>query len=78
MISDLQDSRGDLDDEMNEATDAIAMLEDELDSNDAQVKELLDKLTLSQHEFLQADKSRTALEDGNTLRGGGEEDRGVH
>ena len=40
MIPQLAETKAELDEEMNDATDAIAMLEDELDWKDAQVKEL--------------------------------------
>mmetsp|Transcript_31967 Transcript_31967/g.57777 ORF Transcript_31967/g.57777 Transcript_31967/m.57777 type:complete len:1737 (-) Transcript_31967:83-5293(-) len=65
LIEELEETKGDLEDEMNEATDAIAMLEDELDSKDAQVKDLLVKLTMLQQQFSQVDKCKTALAERN-------------
>jgi len=57
----LEESKMELEEEMLEAADAIAMLEDELDNKDVQVKELLKKLTVLQQQFSQADKCKTAL-----------------
>lgn len=61
MIDHLEESKVELEEEMCEATDAIAMLEDELDCKDAQVKELLTKTTMLQQQFSQSDKCKTAL-----------------
>lgn len=65
MIAQLEETKAELDEEMNEATDAIAMLEDELDRKDGQVKELLIKLTMLQQQFSQSDKCKTALAERN-------------
>ena len=47
IITKLAETKAEIDDDMNDATNAIAMLEDELDRKDAQVKELLIKLTIT-------------------------------
>ena len=43
---DQAETKAEINEEMNDASDAIAMLEDKLDRKDAQVKELLNKLTM--------------------------------
>jgi myosin protein heavy chain len=65
MISQLESAKEALENEMHEATDAIGMLEDELDRKDVQVKELLVKLTQQQQLFSQVDKCKTALAERN-------------
>jgi regulator of replication initiation timing len=64
-IAELEQGKAELDEEMGEAADAIAMLEDELDRKDGQVKELLMKLTMLQQQFSQAEKCKTALAERN-------------
>jgi len=65
MIDSLEEGKDELEEEMNEATDAIAMLEDELDQKDAEVKELLVKLTMQQQQFSQVEKCKIALAERN-------------
>ncbi len=45
-FEDQAETKAEIDEEMNDATDAIAVLENELDRKDAQVRELLIKLTM--------------------------------
>jgi len=65
MIDSLEEDKDGLEEEINESTDAIAMLEDELDRKDAEVKALLVKLTMQQQRFSQVDKCKTALAERN-------------
>mmetsp|Transcript_9663 Transcript_9663/g.21781 ORF Transcript_9663/g.21781 Transcript_9663/m.21781 type:complete len:1646 (+) Transcript_9663:125-5062(+) len=77
MFAQLEESKVELEDEMHEATDAIAMLEDELDCKDAQVKELLMKLTMLQQQFSQVDKCKTALAERNAKLSSQNDDLGT-
>merc|ERR1719194_359477 len=49
----LEEDRDDAEEEIKEATDAISMLEDELDRKDVQVKDLMAKMTLTQQQLSQ-------------------------
>ena len=77
MIASLEETKDNLEEEMNEATNAIAMLEDELDRKDAQVKELLIKLTMLQQQFSQSDKCKTALAERNASLASENDDLGT-
>lgn len=60
-ITRLEEAKTALEADMEEAGDAIAMLEDELDQKDARSQELLAKLTACQQQVSQAERARTAL-----------------
>ncbi|KAL3823819.1 hypothetical protein ACHAXA_011606, partial [Cyclostephanos tholiformis] len=57
----LQQRTVELEMELNEANSAISMLEDDLDRKDAQVKELLNKLTILHQNLSRAEQSNAAL-----------------
>jgi len=60
-ISKLEDAKEKLEAEAAEASDAIAMLEDELDSKDVQMKETLDQMTNIQQQLSTIDTQNSAL-----------------
>jgi len=65
MVTSLEGTNTELEEEMNEATEAISMFEDELDRKDASAKLELTKLTLLQQEISTANNEKTALVERN-------------
>ena len=66
-ISNLEAAKEKLETEAAEASDAIAMLEDELDSKDAQMKETLDQMTNTQQQFSAMDTQKSTLTERNEV-----------
>lgn len=65
----LEEDRDEAEEEIQEATDAISMLEEELDRKDVQVKDLMAKMTLIQQQLSQAEKCKAALAERNAKLG---------
>ena len=66
-ISDLEDVKNKLESEVTEAADAIAMLEDELDSKEIQLKESLEQMTNLQQQFSTKDTRNSMLTKRNEM-----------
>ena len=61
MISSLEEMTVELEAEVNEANGTISMLEDDLDRKDAQVKEMMNNLTILLQKISKAEQSNAAL-----------------
>ena len=61
MVTSLEGTNTELEEEMNEATEAVSLLEDELDRKEVEMKEEVTKLTLLQEDFSQSKKEMSSL-----------------
>lgn len=65
MISSLTATKEQLEGDLQEASDAVALIEDELDKKDSQVKQELVKLTILRQELSQVEKQKIILAEQN-------------